>query len=684
MKKANCLIMALVMLITSMSFAEGAAWQSGDYTGEAAGFGGNVSVALTIEDGKITNVTATGADESSPALGNDLTPLAEQIIEAQSTEIDGVAGATITSGAVRDAVAAALAQAGGEATEQTQIADGVYTATRESFQLEHVTVNVTITDGKIPDVEIAEITDHPTTITDTPCAQIPAAIVEHQSYNVDGVTGATFTSNSIKNAVRDCLDQAGGSEAFSAPVVKPEIVKGEDVETDILVVGGGAAGMSAAMEASYGDELGTPSGLRVTLIEKAGFLGGNTSVSGGGFLKLEDETGAYDEEWIQQAMATDQAIIQKDMQDPFNSDLHHGEMSVMHRTNELLTFEGIPSTTVDHVSYFVAPEGEEDKKWAGSYLAKYVNKFIGDRDIDLRLNTAMTDILTDESGAVIGVTVQDKTSTYIIYAGKVILACGGFPYNSELIEQYAPDYQKAIRFAEATNTGDGFKLAVDLGAGAVGTEMFVEIGVDAMTGIRPDWCWNYLWYGAKYMLVNTAGERFCNEFQTGYEIATEITHKTEDALSWAIVDQANADLNNVGSDFDFENGYLFRADSLEELAAMIDIPADKLVETATAYNAAANGEAEDSFGGTADTMDSIDDGPYYALKMRPCMITSLIGVTVDGNCHVLREDGTQIPNLFAAGDMILGNMFHIYNSGHGVGNALYSGNMSAQTAKAEM
>ena len=123
------------------------------------------------------------------------------------------------------------------------------------------------------------------------------------------------------------------------------------------------------------------------------------------------------------------------------------------------------------------------------------------------------------------------------------------------------------------------------------------------------------------MLVNTAGERFCNEFQTGYEIATEITHKTEDALSWAIVDQANADLNNVGSDFDFENGYLFRADSLEELAAMIDIPADKLVETATAYNAAANGEAEDSFGGTADTMDSIDDGPYYALKMRPCMIT---------------------------------------------------------------
>ena len=250
MKRAISLLVVLTMLLTSMAFAEGAAWQSGDYTGEAAGFGGNVSVALTIEDGKITNVTATGADESSPALGNDLTLLAEQILEAQSAEIDGVAGATITSGAVRDAAAAALAQAGGEATEQTQIADGVYTATRESFQLEHVTVNVTITDGKIADVEIAEITDHPTTITDTPCAQIPAAIVEHQSYNVDGVTGATFTSNSIKNAVRDCLDQAGGSEAFSAPVVKPEIVKGEDVETDILVVGGGAAGMSAAMEAS--------------------------------------------------------------------------------------------------------------------------------------------------------------------------------------------------------------------------------------------------------------------------------------------------------------------------------------------------------------------------------------------------------------------------------------------------
>ena len=654
------------------------------FTGEAQGFGGPVAVTLTIEDGVITDAVVIGEQETPGIGAAAVEPLAEQIVAAQGTEIDGVAGATITSGAAKEAAAKTLAAASGTVSEAAALQDGVYTSTRESFQLEHVTVSVTIAEGKIANVVIDEITDHPTTITDTPCAVIPAAIIANQTYNVDGVTGATFTSNSIKNAVRDCLEQAGGSDAFSAPVEKPEIVAAEDIETDILVVGGGAAGMSAALEAISGEEAGTRGSQRVTLIEKAGFLGGSTSVSGGGFLKYIDETGAYDNAWEDHCMEDDLQIIHTDMQSPFNRDLHRGWFSVMKRTNDILDVNGIQNYLTGYVSYFVAPAGGEDKKWAGSYITKYVNSFIADTDIDLRLNTAMTAILTNEQGEVVGVSVQDKSSAYNIYAKKVILACGGFPNNNELIAQYAPDFNRAIIFCEATNTGDGFRMTVDLGAGVIGDQMFVEIGVDGMTGIRPDWCMDYLWGGAKYMLVNTDAERFCNEYQTGYNIATEITHKTENVLSWAIVDAANAAEHNVGSEFDFEHGYLYSADTLEELAEKIGIPTDKLTETAAAYNAAAHGEAEDVFGGTSETMDSIDDGPYYALKMRPCMITSLVAVTVDGQCHVLKENGERIPNLFAAGDMILGNVLHVYNSGHGVGNALYSGNISAQTAKAEI
>lgn len=680
--KANKFFAALLVFVTLLTTA--ALAETSDYTATAQGFGGLVEVTLSMTDETITNAMIV-ADNETPAIGGAaLSTLQEQILAANSAEIDGVAGATVTSNAVKEAAAKAIDASKGMVAEAAVLTDGVYTATRESYQHEHVTVSVTITDGKIADVVIDEITDHPSTITDAPCALIPAAIVENQTYNVDSVTGATFTSSSIKNAVRDCLEQAGGADAFSMPVEKTEIVVGEDVQTDILVIGAGAAGMTAALEASYGDELGTPSGLHVTLIEKAGFVGGSTSVSGGGFIKYLDETGAYDEAWIRSCIEADLEIIKKDLQTPFNSDLHYGEFSVMKRTNDLLEYNGIANALNGYVSTFVPPENGKDKKWAGSYYAKYFNSFIGDRDIDLRVNTGATALLTNENGEVIGASVQDKTSTYNIYAKKVILACGGFANNKDMIAQYAPAYTNSLVFCAGTNTGDGFEMAVDLGAGIVGTEMFVELGVDDIVGIRPDWCMAYLWGGAKYMLVNPDGERFCNEYQTGYEVATEIAHHEERALAWAIVDAANAEMNGVGSAYDFEHGYLYSADSLEELAAMIDVPADTLVATAKAYNAAAAGEAEDAFGGNADTMDSLDDGPYYALKMRPCMITSLVALTVDSNCHVLNTNGEEIPNLFATGDLILGNLLKIYNSGHGVGNAVYSGNMAAQTAKAEI
>ena len=383
-------------------------------------------------------------------------------------------------------------------------------------------------------------------------------------------------------------------------------------------------------------------------------------------------------------MQEDLAIMAGDVQTPFNSGLHMAEMGVMKRTNDLFDHHGIPNALQGYVSTFAAPEGQQDKKWSGSHFTKHVNSFIGDLPIDVRLDTEMTAILTDEAGAVTGVAVQDGTSTYNIYARKVILACGGFANNSELVEKYAPAFTNSIVYCAGTNTGDGFEMAVELGAGVVGDQMFVELGVDGMTGIRPDWCMAYLWGGAKYMLVNTSGERFCNEYQTGYNVADAIAHHTQDALAWAIVDAENAAANNVGSEFDFEHGYLYSADTLEELAGKIGVPADALVKTAEAYNAAAKGEAQDAFGGSTESMDSIDGAPYYALKMRPIMITSLVGVTVDEGCHVVRENGEAIPNLFAVGDMILGNLLNVYNSSHGIGNAVYSGNLAAQTAKAEI
>ena len=666
------------------STVESGVYTAGTYTGEAMGYGGTVTVTITTDASSITDVKVTG-DQETPAVGGAaLETLAEQIKKAQSVEIDGVSGATFTSNAAKDSAAKAIAAARGEKIETAALTPGTYTATKEGYQKEHVTVSVTVDANSITDVRIVEVTDHPSTITDAPCDQIPAAILANQTYNVDGVTGATFTSNAIKNAVRDCLEQAGGSDAFSAAMEKVSLTQAEDVHTDILVVGGGAAGMVAAAEAYSGDSVDEVSGLKVMLIEKAGFLGGSTSVSGGCFYTYEDETGAYDEVWRQKVVQEEMEHLAGDKQENFNEDLLYGETGVMDRTLQLLNhaYATFTDTGLGWLC-FDPPEGGEDKKWAGSYMTKKMNVYLPTTDIDIRLETAATGLLTDESGAVIGVTVKDKTSTYNIYAGKVILACGGFGANKEMTAKYAPDYVDTLVFCAGTNTGDGMAMAVEAGAGLVGDTMFTQLGVNDIIGIRPDFCMPFIFGMGKFMGVNAHGERFLNEYITGYNRAQAVAHQ-DNTTGWGIVDSDNENAGVLGSESDLEAGYVFVADTLEELAEKIDIPAAKLVESANAYNAIIDGNGTDPFGNSAETMDRLDTAPYYAWLMRPCTITSLVAVTVDDGARVLNEDGQPIENLFAAGDMVLGNLLKCYSAARGVGNAIYSGDLAAQTAKAEL
>ena len=663
---------------------ESGIYTAGTYTGEAVGYGGTVSVTITTDANNITDVKITG-DQETPAVGGAaLETLAGQIKEIQSAEIDGVSGATLTSNAAREGAAKAIAAARGERMEAAALTPGTYTATKEGYQKEHVTVSVTVDANSITDVQIVEVTDHPSTITDAPCRQIPAAILVNQTYNVDGVTGATFTSNAIRNAVRDCLEQAGGSEAFSGAVEKVSLTQGEDAHTDILVVGGGAAGMVAAADAYSGNNVDEVSGLKVMLIEKAGFLGGSTSVSGGCFYTYEDESGGYDEAWRQNVVREEIEHLAGDKQENFNEALLYGETGVMARTLQLLNhaYATFTDTGLGWLC-FDPPEGGEDKKWAGSYMTKKMNVYLPTTDIDVRLETGATDLLMDENGAVIGVAVKDKTSTYNIYAGKVILACGGFGANKEMTARYAPDYADALVFCAGTNTGDGIAMAVEAGAGLVGDTMFTQLGVNDIIGIRPDFCMPFIFGMGKFMGVNLNGERFMNEYVTGYNRAQAVAHQ-DNTTGWGIVDSDNENAGALGSESDLEAGYVFVADTLEELAEKIGIPADKLVESAEAYNAVIDSNGTDPFGNSAETMDRLDTAPYYGWLMRPCTITSLVAVKVDDSARVLDEDGQPIENLFAAGDMVLGNLLKCYNAARGVGNAIYSGDLAAQTAKAEL
>ncbi len=672
---------ALSLGLGSMAMAEGL-YQPGTYSGSAQGFGGDVEVTVEVTENEITSVSITGAAETPEVGGAALPELEKQVMDSQGSEVEGVSGATFTSTAVRDALADALAQASGEEASEAEAAlvPGTYTATKEGFQRCHVTVSVTVDETSITDVVIDEITDHPQTLIQTPCEQIPADIIEHQTYNVDGVAGATMTSNAIKSAVRDCLDQAGGSDAFSAPVEHAELVQGEDVETDVLVIGGGGAGMLASIEAFSGETTAEQSGLSVMLVEKAGFLGGNTNLSGGVRLFHADPEGKYDEAWVDQAVQDEMNTLQPFMELPFNEDLIRSEMEVMVHTNELLDEVGVNS--VDAWGYLqFAPKEHEEPKWFGSYLTEAVNDYLPNTGIDVRLNTRAMKLLTDEDGAVIGASVEDKTSTYNIYAKKVILSSGGFAKNPELIEEYCPDFVNGKVFAAGCNTGDGLIMAREIGAEIIGDKMFGHLGADEIEGARPDYSLTFYYGYGTPMYINMNGERFVNEDKNSYAIYHDLL-KQDVPQGWGIIDADNADAQVLE---DSESQYVLKAETLDELAELMGVPADNLKKTVESYNVCVEKGEDTEFGTAIERMDAITDGPYYAFILSPITFSSLVSVKVDGNCRVLNTDGEVIPNLFAAGDMVLGgNLTSYYFDARGVGTAVYTGDLSARTVKEEL
>ena len=255
------------------------AFVAGTYSGSEQGFGGKVTVTITTSDSEITDVTIEGNDETPNVGGAALEELTTKIKTAQSAEIDGVSGATITSTAVKAAAAAAIEAAKkGEAAApndaELAFTAGTYTGTGTGYN-GPVSVDVTFDDKKITNIEVKDSkeTDH---VGNIAFDILVPEILEANGTGVDGVSGATFSSRALKEAVNDAADQAGvtNKDAFTSNAVEVKAQDAIDETYDVVVVGGGGAGISAAAQAAQ-------DGNTVLLIEKNAEIGGNTLVSGG-------------------------------------------------------------------------------------------------------------------------------------------------------------------------------------------------------------------------------------------------------------------------------------------------------------------------------------------------------------------------------------------------------------------
>lgn len=453
MKKALVWLLAMVMLATCLgALAE-------TYTAEAPGFGGAVSVTLTVEDGAITAVEIAG-DQETPGVGAAaLEPLADQILAAQSADIDGVTGATMTSTAVKQAAADALAQAGGETPEgEAALADGVYEAMGDGFSLtEKVPVTVTVEGGRIAAIDVSEDCADTTIMVRTVQQLLVPRIIDAQSAGVDAICGATATSNAVKSGVKDCLAQAlaaagspeSGISAFTAVPEKPNAGVEKELEADVVVVGVGGAGATAAMSAAE-------AGLKVIALEKAGKVGGTSSIA--------SEPMSINPKRFQEEHNGGEDYIDADAMKKAWMEYTTGADGTQKAKEEVVDVmfnnsgDALDWLTYDHGFTF----GEPRVGFTASdvYLCRYNyvadNLSSNDRRIgaqgfydnmmeefkalggELYLETEGRELIfnaeTNTAEGVIAV-AQDGT-TYTIKARAVVLATGGFAGNPDMVDQY--------------------------------------------------------------------------------------------------------------------------------------------------------------------------------------------------------------------------------------------------------
>lgn len=594
-----------------------------------------------------------------------------------------------------------LAACGGNTAQETTAAataaseeagiytPGTYTGTAAGKNGD-VKVEVTFSANAIDSVKVVE---HSETagISDGAIENIPAAIVENQSLAVDTVSGATITSEAILNAVADAVAQAGGDAEALKNVAAPAGEKeAKELSADVIVVGGGGAGMAAATRLAQ-------LGKSVILVEKSGFLGGAISVSGGN----------------QVVMGSQLQIDNGVADDSVESMVADFEANGANKNNEeILTLfaENVGATT----DWLVASCGvtfEEGLHQLGEYshnrelaytgggagFAEAMRKAVEEAGVQVLLNTKAESLIAD-NGTVTGVKAASSDADYTLTAGDVVLATGGYGANKDMLTD---EMKSALYYGPASSTGEGIQMAQAVGAQTANMEYGKRYpnGIEVSEGMaKSTIAGNIVGWTMSAILVNKDGNRVVNEKASNRTILEEEL-KQEGGELYLLLDAETfeawkAKLAPAGiSDADIEkyleaNGtttpVFAHGETLEEAAAAAGINADNLKATVEKYNGFVAKGSDDDFGRAATYLTkTIGEGPYYIVEQKPRFATTMGGLVINTSMQVLNESGEPISGLYAAGEncgQVMGD-----DSPSGANNAwaLTSGKLAADSIAAK-
>lgn len=576
--------------------------------------------------------------------------------------------------------------------------DGTYTASEVGRNGE-IKVQVQIKDNKIADVKILDWSEtHP--VADQTKTELLPNIVKNQSYNVANISGATLSSFAIKAAVRDCLKQAGldVKEFGKAAAKAPQSSETKVENADVVIVGAGGAGLSAAVTAAM-------AGKKVVLLEKNGFAGGNTSVSGGCFnvanvnqdnikmtegqkkivegILAEKPLNPLHQELINKLKKQWNEYTASGSNKLFDSpELHalqtwksgdrKANLELVYTLTQnvkpmMKELEGIGFEWRPNANQFVGALWPRSNRAANfksgvGYVDTFL-QYIKDKNlpVQLLLSTKANDPIIKD-GRVAGVMAQAKNGTkYVLNAADgVILTTGGFGANVKMRNEYDELWGKKLGETTPTTnlpsaTGDGISLAKKAGAGLtqMGWIQLFPAG-DPTTGAT-----SFKLGENSCIYVNKNGKRYVNESERR-DVLAKANLAQEGGVFYvissakrALVDKDGRNAYGVKVADILKSGKSYKADTLEELAQKAGINGKNLVETVKRWNEFCKKGTGDEMGRPTCMDDHrLDEGgPYYATLMTPSVHHTMGGVTINKKAQVLNEAGNVIPGLYAAGEV---------------------------------
>ncbi|MDO5293871.1 MAG: FAD-binding protein [bacterium] len=576
-----------------------------------------------------------------------------------------------------------------------------------------VVVDVVFSDTEIDSVTIganSETAD----IAKPAFEQIPSAIVDGQTLNVDVVTGATYTSNAILDAVANCVEQAGGDvEALKSKEApqKDEAKAAEEYTTDIVIVGGGAAGLTAGINA-------TSNGASAIIIEKGASLAVSNGANAGGPIAVG--TRVQKEEGEKLTLEKLYTHMNDYANSTINSALLRNVLAESGATIDLFQDLGLTITLRQdaygvgfRARHKIAEKGEDR-------TAPQADKII-ENGGQIMLNTTGTSIIKDENNVVTGIKAVKSDGTEVTIHAKAVLICtGGYLGSQEIID---------AKFGKVTinplgntlSTGDGLNMIKEAGGVEDRNWGIVANEFSATNKKAGDWTFTsnenlrFGIYGG--LLVNRDGNRFFNEEIMATDPLSGAEATLRQGHYYAVMDASYYDsvcekgifktlgspkswvagLRNLSDEAPeskahvrvltnakdqlqeaIDQGWAYKADTLEDAAEHFGLT--NLVSTVETYNKMCKDKKDTQFYKDKTFLTAVDKGPYYVFEYEPSAWCTIGGVKVDQYLRVLDNTNTPIKGLYAAG-IDAGSMYsspYYDNEGSALGLSFASGTYAGQ------